>query len=57
MKTDQNYPLSFEFWPVDCPRFNPPETIYPQLGANRQSQVGQAVVDHHVLTQLYPLLL
>lgn len=57
MKTDQNYPLSFEFWPVDCPRFNPPETIYRQLGANRQSQVGQAVVDHHVLTQLYPLLL
>lgn len=38
-------------------QIQPPQTIYPQLGANRQSQVRQAVVNHHVLTQLYPLLL
>lgn len=46
--------MNFGPWIVPA---STPKTIYPQLGANRQSQVGQAVVNHHVLTQLYPLLL
>lgn len=28
--------------------------IYPELGTNRQSQVGQPVVKHHALTQFHP---
>lgn len=51
--------LYFKLWIFACglSQIQPPEPIYPQFMANRQSQVGQAAVNHHVLTRLYPLLL
>ena len=40
MKIAQNYPLSCEFWPGDCPRFIPPTSKHLSSARGKQAVTG-----------------